>query len=157
MPQDSFFDIDRYNLDTECISLPIAYHEASMQMVEAQKEYDIRKAEMELAEAELDADIRLNPERFNIPKITETVIEKAIVTTKRYQRTQKALLEAKHALDVCRVHVASLEVKKRSLEMLVQLDGRDYFSEPKVPASVREKMEEKEKKAIRSKGQYRKM
>lgn len=152
MSQD-FFMIDKLALDEECIMLTKNYSEAVFELVEAQKEYERAKADKELIIAELDTAIRNFPEKHGISKITETVVERTIQLNEKFQNAQNKVLERKHTLDTHKAMVDSLDVKKKSLELLVQLDSRDYFSEVKVPAKFREEKEEREKQRVRHLGQ----
>ncbi len=143
------YDIDPNKLDIACIEQPKLYHDYALKFAEARAEHERAKSNLELVEAELDKEIRLEPDRFGLEKITETIVEKAIIRSKRYRTAKEKYLESKHAMDVLYAMTATLDQKKKSIEMLLQLRMNDYYSEPRIKGEAREYVDEQRMKNAR--------
>lgn len=147
----SDFTPDRDNLDDEWVRQPELYHSYAVQLADARKVQDERKNKLEVIQAELDSEIRQNPEEFGLEsRVTEGSIKATIIQHSRYTKALQRLLDAKHSVDILQAAVVALDHKKKALENLVYLHGQDYFSSPKARGEDREKMEEVTRK-VRSK------
>ena len=60
------------------------------------------------------------------------MIGKAIILAEEYQYAQKLVFIAKHRVDVLSGAVTALDHRKKALENLVDLHGRNYFSTPRI-------------------------
>lgn len=126
--------IDKYNLDEELVKQPQLYLDWALKSAEASKEKDSAKKDLDLVKAEAEESIRKNPKKHGIiakDKITETMIKTAIVL---HPKVKKYNLFYLNAIDNERV-LAKVEKafadRKKSLEGLVIIDGRMFFSDPK--------------------------
>ena len=146
--QESFLVIAKHALDEDWIKQPKLYHEVALKLADARLDHDEAKDKLELTMAEIDRVIRIDPEKYGVTKITETSVERAIILTKTYQSAKKRVNETKHTVDVLAAVSIALEHKKKALENLVQLEARDYFSEPKAPQGSVEEMSQRERRAV---------
>ena len=148
-----YFKIDPLRLDRECMRQPRLYHEIAVELANARREMDEASSELKVEESELAAAIRKDPAEFNCEKVTEGSVAATIILQKTYQTALTVVREARHKHDVLTAAVNAMEHKKRSLTLLVNLHGMDYFSDPKVTASVesRASMEEGQKREARNK------
>ncbi len=143
-----FFDIDKYKLDEEWEGQQGLYNEYAYVLAEARKNHGEAEAHLEYVEAEVSLDIRNNPAKYNLDKITEDVVNKATVVAKKTRQAQQAVIDAKFAMDKALADVTTLDHRKKALEDLVKLFLGDYFSRPKAPTQEhRQKMEEIERKS----------
>ncbi len=152
MEEEDFYGIDLDRLEEECVRQPELIYKAVMELAQARKDLEQAKVDLELTGAELDRDIRRNPARFGLEKVTETVVEKTVTWQVQYQNAQRTLLDAKHAVDVLQAAVTALEHRKKSVELSVQLWAMAYFGEPKVPREARTRLDEDGKQHARSRG-----
>ncbi len=144
------FRIDQNTLDKEWISQPRFYHKYAIMLADARRIYEQAKADKELVSAELDREVRLNPTKFGVTKITEGVVEQTIILQREYRKAHDACIDAKHEVDVVQAHVDTLDHRKKALEDLVKLFLADYFSKPKDPEGVtHEQMDEMKMRARR--------
>lgn len=141
--------IDEHNLDKECIRLPGTFLKYAYATAEARKDLDEAKAALELVEADMAKQIRATPGQFNLEKVTEGAIREVILTTKGYQKAVARLHTAKHNLDNLQAVTSALEMKKRSLTLLVDLHGMGYYSAPRVSKQGKESLEEMTKRKVR--------
>lgn len=133
MDNNNEFTPDLSRLDEEWVNQSKLYYQYAERLANARRDYDRIKRDEELAVAELEMDIRKNPEKYDLPKVTESCIEKAVVLSKKYQRVHEKVIEAKHDVDVLAAAVSALDHKKKALENLTQLFLANYFSTPRAP------------------------
>ncbi len=147
--REDFYRIDLDRLEEECIAQPKLMYDAIMELVEAKRDYEQAKADLQLTGSELDRDIRRNPSRFGLEKVTEDVVKQTVIWQVQYQNANKRVLETKYDMEVFGARVTALESKKKSLELAVDLWSKAYFAEPKIPREARTVMEADSKLAAR--------
>jgi hypothetical protein len=128
--------IDETALDVEWLEQPrlmmrYAKHSANMRM-----QTDFAKERLDVVKAELDREIRLNPEAFDIAKITEATVLAAIISHEKYAQANRAFLEARYESDIANAAVRAIDARKDALENLVRLHGQQYFAGPKMPRDL---------------------
>ena len=116
---------------------------------------DKAKERLDVVEAEMDRDIRDFPERYNLSKLTETLIKSTVLLTEERQIAAQAHIDTKYEYDIAQAAVRAIDQKKSALENLVKLHGMSYFAGPAVPrdlsAEVKESMQSFESKATQAK------
>ena len=141
-------NIDETILDVEWLEQPSLMLKYGRLVVEARKGYDLAKENLDVVKAELDKEIRSNPEKFKLAKATESAILSAILTHPRYKEASERLIEAKYNLSMYQTAANAIDAKKAALENLVKLHGQQYFAGPKVPHDLsveRQKMHTQKK------------
>lgn len=146
--------IDRNRLDDEWVDHPAMYHYWACHAAEAQIRYDETKSKLDLIKAELDDDIRTDPQAYGVKKVTEKAIENAILIQPSYKSVLKKMHQARHDLEIARANLNSLEHKKRALSLLTELWIRDYYSDPAI-RPLTEDGENFAKQTVRSRGRRR--
>lgn len=136
--------IDETALDVECLRQPTLMILYGKNV--AEKEYILAKAKMnlEMVKAEWDQEIRVDPEKFGLTKITETTVAGALAIQPDCMEAEEQYLNAVYALKVARVAVDALSQKKDMLEALIKLYGQQYFAGPKVPRDLHNEWETKQ-------------
>jgi hypothetical protein len=154
---DSFLKIDEFNLDKEWLDQPRLYFEWAQKAADARKDFDETKNALEVTKSEISLQVRDNPEAFGIDsKLTEKVIEAAVLESTQHVRALKKMNDARHAHEVYSVAVSALEHRKRALENLVTLHMANYYSEPRARTQEdKEGMEEVVKQGVRRRGKER--
>jgi hypothetical protein len=137
--------IDPMALDIEWLdhsnkALRYGRHEVKME-----RELDDAKMALDVVRAELDSDIRTDPEKFGLSKITEGAVQNVILLQKRFRVANERFLDAKREYGFARVANRTIIDHKYALENLVRLHGQLYFSGPKVPRDIGKEWEQKEK------------
>jgi len=125
--------IDEHSLDEEWIKQPRLFMQYAKESAVKKREYDITKAKFEVLEAEIDTEVRSDPESYINGKITEKSIKNAVLTNADYLEAQQDLIDLAHELEIMKYAVRSFEQKKSALENLVKLHGQGYYSEPTSP------------------------
>lgn len=138
--------IDKLRLDEEWLDQPRLYGVWALKLSNAKAELEQAKAALEVTHAELDKEVRADPTEYEIGKATEGAIKSLIPTLKGYRKALNELNLAKHKVDVLQVVVNALEHRKRALEKLVDLQGREYWSEPIADEAGREALDEAHRK-----------
>lgn len=146
----SFLEIDRNALDEEWESQPTLAFKYAQVLADAKEDWDAKRDELTVLEAELALKIRSDPEEFGIEKPTEKAIEQLIAMDEDVIRLKGDIRGAKHRIDVVTGVCNSLEHRKRALENLVQLWLSSYFAEPRAPDNVsREALDDHRKRKAR--------
>ena len=127
---DNDFQINQHSLDHELIQQPILVHHWSTKLAEAKLKLDAALNELSVARAKTDQEIRKNPEQFGLTKVTEATVDAAITTDTIVQKNITNVNDLRYEMRLCDAACTACEHKKRSLEKLVELHGRDYFSAP---------------------------
>lgn len=138
--------IDETSLDVEWLEQPrlmlkYAQHASKMRM-----ELDKTKQDLDICKATCDKEIRSNPEKFEIEKITETAIANAILIHPDYKKDYETYLTAKYECDMAQAAVNAFEQRKSALENLVRLFGQQYFAGPAMPRDIKWEKEQWGKK-----------
>jgi len=126
----SDFAVDKEALDTEWEGQPDRFHGYAVQLADAKLAHEQAKNLLEVTRAELDRDIRSEPDQFEVEKITEEVVKNTILLQKKYRKQQDVVNAAKHTVDVLQAAVTSLDHRKKALENLAYLHGQQYYSTP---------------------------
>jgi cellobiose-specific phosphotransferase system component IIB len=127
-------DIDPLRLDDELIGQPRQRGQFGELHADAQKDLDDAKANLSVAEAEADRDIRENPGDYGIVTLHPAV-----------KVALKKVNEAKYKLNVLQAAIDGLEHRKRALSDLVTLHGQDYFAVPRMPTGIKAENRKREK------------
>ena len=152
----NIFEPNKNRLDEEWVAQPRLYAEYAIKLAGARSDLERAKARADVAEAELDKEIRMNPEKFGLSNVTEKGIKSTITLQREYRKATKAIIEAKHLVDVLDAQVSALDHRKKALEKLVDLRLSDYFSEPRTPIKNEEarfQMDNAKKRQLRKRGQ----
>jgi len=131
-------DIDPEALDVEWLRQPRLMGDWCERRADARAEADRAKERRDVVYAELDREVRMEPEKFGLEKITESAVSNAIKLDARYREAFEEHIEATHAAEVCDAAVRAFDHKKTALETLVRLHGQQYFAGPSVPRDLAE-------------------
>jgi hypothetical protein len=150
----SVVEIDKLNLDRECIRLPSDYLKYANLSADLKFRVDQLKAELDALEADLGKQIRSNPAEFGLEKVTESAIGAVVITQESYRGKLIKLQRARHQQDLAQAVVWALEHKKRSLTLLVELHGLGYFANPKLSERGKAAVEEMTKNKVRPRRRF---
>jgi len=134
--------IDKYSLDLEFEKHPMLYHEFAMDMVASENEKDQAKDKLELLRAQLDVQIRDNPKKFGLEKITEAAISSTILQNKEYREAQEYYNNTMGNLRILKIAVESINKKQSSMEGLLKLYLGEYYSK-EAPREIKENAAER--------------
>ena len=144
----SKFEIDINQLDKEWVRQPSLIESQLHDAADKRMELDQAKNNLAIVEAQLDSEVRADPDGFGMSKITEGAVAKTIVLQDEYQTALTTVHDAKYVYDVSMASVQALDHKKKGLEDLVKLHGQNYFSTPQAEP---EELEEATKESVRRK------
>lgn len=136
--------IDPEALDVEWLRQPSLVYKYSRMVAEKQTEVTNCKEALEFIKASLDREIRKNPEKFEIDKMTEAAVSNTILVNSKYKKGMEEYLEAVYELNILKGVQDALNNKKTALENLVKLNGQNYFAGPSVPRDLTKEWERKE-------------
>lgn len=135
-------EIDETSLDIEWLEQPKLFMQYSRHLADMRRRTDEMKQTLDVVKAEIDRDVREDPERFQITgKVTEGAITSAVLTNEAYKAAYQAFLDAKYEMDMAQSAVRAFEQRKDALENLVRLHGQQYFAGPQLPRDLHEQRE----------------
>lgn len=137
--------IDENALDVEWLEQPRLMIQYAKYSADMQKRYEQAKEQLELVQAELDREIRSNPDEFGISKINNDVVANTIKTTQRYQDASDEVIEARYEYEMAKSVVRAFDARKDALENLVKLHGQQYFAGPSAPRDISKEWENRQK------------
>ena len=140
-------NIDEQALDVECLEQPRITLQYAKWVADMERKKDRAKERVEVVKAELDKDIRSNPSKYGLAKITEGAVQNTIILQPEYREAQVAYIEAKHESDIAKAAMRAVDTKKATLENLVKLFGLSYFAGPSVPRNLAEERAKKQKES----------
>jgi len=123
--------IDKYDLDTETAKQPTLYNHWAKIACKKRFEYDKAKAAHDVLKAKVELEVRRNPEKFGLGKVTEDTVKAVITTDKRLIDSMDNVLTLKKEAGELDALTEALQQRKKSIEDLIQLFFRDYFAKPK--------------------------
>lgn len=133
------------SLDVEWLEQPSLMLKYCQHAALCKAEMDNIKEEAEIKKAELDKEIRTNPDAFKIGKITEATVLSAIQIHSDYQQRITKLINARYEYEMAQAAVRAIDQKKTALENLVKLHGMSYFAGPQAPRDITKEWENKQK------------
>jgi hypothetical protein len=125
--------IDKFGLDDEWAKQPSLYNNWSVQLATAEMERDRAKENVDLVRAELDFDVRSNPSKYGLEKLTEASVGAAITQSEKYQKSVDKHLKLKYDHKIIQAAIESLNHKKYALDNLVKLYLAEYYLKDNIP------------------------
>lgn len=124
------FGIDSLQLELEWQNHPQMVINAAQVAADRQRDFDFAKQNAEYESSRLKNDVRSNPGDYINGKVTESSIDDAVTAHPDYRLAQKAMIEAKHAMNLADGTSLALEHKKSALSKMVDLWIHEYYSDP---------------------------
>lgn len=149
---EDFLSIDKYALDLPWLKQAELYRWYAECTADANQRMNEAKDALEVVKASLSLSIRANPHNFGIEKPTEKAVEAAVILDDSYAAALKETHTTRHEYDCLKGVLTALDHKKKALEKLVDLQGRDYFSEPHGDQETKEKIEEQHRDRVTRRG-----
>lgn len=137
--------IDSESLDLEWLDQASLFMKYARGAAIARADLDQAKENLDVVRASLDKEIRANPDKFGIEKITETVVSNTIIGLLEFQKANEKFLICKFEVDIAQAAVSAMNQRKDALENLVKLHGMSYFAGPKVPRDIGYEAQKKHK------------
>jgi len=128
MATSSEFFANKNKLDWESERHGDLVYKYAEELANAKAELEDLKLVLEIERAELDKDIRADPEAWGIGKITEEAVRTTILLQTVIKKLTRKINKAKHHVDIVQAALTALEAKRRSMDNLVSLHGQQYFA-----------------------------
>lgn len=129
-------EIDPAGLDVEAVRQADLFFKWGELYAKAKAKFDAAQADLEILECKMQMSARTNPDHFGIEKITEAGIQAAVRGHSRFAEAHANMQKLRYRADLLRHAVASMEQKKRMIEVLITLHGQEYFAGPSVPRNL---------------------
>ena len=120
--------INPTELEKVCVDQPILYDEICQLVVEWSANAKSASERVAFIKADQSSKIRTSPENYGVSKVTEGSVESATILTKEYQEAVKEQIETEKVYGQLRGLQSSIEQRKSSINNLVELWVKDYYS-----------------------------
>lgn len=124
------FAIDPHQLEEEWLKQPMLYERACQAMEDAMMTRDECKTNLETMQSTIYKRVVDDPEEFGLKKATVDSIKAAVDTNDDVVKAKKLLNTMNHAFVKAQNDVKTVDMRKKTLENLVQLFIAQYFSVP---------------------------
>ncbi len=131
-------EIDKYALDAECMDQPRRFIHWAELLAEATAMKDRSDQALEVTKAQVEQEVRINPEAFGIDKVTEAAIKSHTTTHPKVIKAYEEWVQAKYQVNILFAAKEALEQRKSMLENLVKLFLSGYWSDPKIKGEAKE-------------------
>jgi len=152
--------VDLYSLETQWEIQPELYMKWAKFHAEAISERDRLKEKLELVRSGLSSDIRKNPIKYGLEKVTEAAVNATVVEDQKFVTANHMLIDATENVNVLAGAKEAVIHKKAALENLVKLWLGGYYAKPEISEEAKEivnnEAKEEQKKGL-NKGKRRKM
>ena len=129
--------IDIGRLDEEWVLQDERVGNVGKKLAAAKYFLDKAKDALGVVQAEAELEIRSKPLRFGLTKpVREAAVKLAVALHKKVRAAQAKLNRKKFNVAILETDYRRLDHRKKALEDLVTLHGRDYFAAPREPADA---------------------
>lgn len=128
--EDLDLSIDENNLAEEWQGQASLMLEYSVRLADAMQEADEAKANLAVVTADIEMDIRANPEEYGLAKLTEAGVLAAIPQQEAHEMATKTVNTTRHAVRVYQGAVDALSHRKAALQGMTDLYMRQWFADP---------------------------
>lgn len=140
--------IDSLALDEEWLNQAPLFFFWAEKASEARAEADKQRFILDKVQARLSSEIRKNPSKFGLDKVTESAIQQQIILEDEFEEQSLLVIDARKEAEDLSKFVAALEQRRKALENLCFLQNQGYYGQPQEkPAIVRK--EERRKRGVK--------
>jgi len=125
--------IDPNLLDVECLRQPELFMEWAERATEAHADIERAKLRMDVKKATIDKEVREDPGKFGLSKVTEAAVQSAVLSSEEYREKNLDYIKAMSNAKLLDYAVRAFDQRKSMLNNLITLHGQQYFAGPKVP------------------------
>jgi hypothetical protein len=122
-------EIDKWKLDEEWVGQAQLYAAYATKAVEKAYERDKAREYLDLTKAELDTEIRKDPSKYGIEKVSESAISNAILQQSKYKKASGDYLLLIKETKIFEVARDSFDHRKKALEKLTDLFLSNYWAD----------------------------
>ena len=126
--------IDRNDLPTEWENHPHIYMYWAEEYTYAVIDRDRQKDQVELTFADLDGKIRLDPDAYQVEKVTDKSVAEAVKRTDIYQAAIEALHQANLVVNRMAAARSAMDHKRKALDAMTTLLINQYYNSNTVPS-----------------------
>lgn len=136
--------IDESALDVEWLEQPRLMMKYTKYMSRIERDMDLAKENVDLVKAEIDKEVRTNPESYGIMKVSEGAINNIVIMQTGYKKAMREYVDIKYEYKIASGAVRAVDQRKTALENLVKLHGQQYFAGPSIPRDLTEEWQRRE-------------
>ena len=143
--------VDIHNLHLEDQKQPSLVEKWGTRWAEARDKERRGKRNLEIVYAEIEKEVRSNPEDYNIEKITENAVRSAVVISKKYNDIYNEHLDSCKEVDLMGVARDTIADKRASIDGEIKLFLNSYYARNTQDSDLKEAKSKDIKKLMLSK------
>jgi len=120
--------IDLFNLDQNAAEQAELVMEWGKKWVTAKRDKKEARKNLDIVKATLDEDIRENPSKYGLEKITEGAIQAKILLSTDYQEAQDMLLQSEYEEDMFSIAFQAIVERGKMIEVEQRFHAAAYFA-----------------------------
>jgi len=144
--------IDKYALDDEWVEQPARYFYWAEKYADAVRNRDLKMKELEMVKAEVDRDIRSNPGKYGLAKVTEGAVSALLSLDESIRKLELELIDLKRDVNILSAAKDAFDQRRSALENEVRLWIALYYSDPYSKKGGEEKVRDEIRSKLRKKG-----
>lgn len=125
-------EIDKDNLDIECIDQARRFMKWSVTYAESIRTRDEAKRKASIVRSNINLDVRSRPEEYGLTKTTESTIEAVVNSHEEVNTAETAVSDAQYAVNIFSAAKEALDQRRAMLERLVSLYISGYYAQPRL-------------------------
>lgn len=125
----SRISIDPTQLEKECVNQPILYDEIGELTTEYQAIVKGAENHLDFVSAEISTNVRKDPAKYGVDKVTDKSVESTVVLSKEYQAAVAEVIESNKVLGFLKVLQNSVEQRKPMINNLVTLYVHNFYGQ----------------------------
>jgi hypothetical protein len=131
--------INRFELEIEASQQSELLSKAGRLLVKAADATRRAKNNLDIIEYEMMEDILKDPKKYNLPKTSDTVVQKAVKATKEYQKALNTFLFLKSKEEDYALLVDNVKNRGFQIKVLAELWLNQYYDKPNVYEHTKKK------------------
>lgn len=125
-----YLDVDETTLDSQTAEAPSLIWRFGRCSARAVKEAKIAEAELKFLEADIDEEIRSNPTKYGLDKLTVVAVDRIIDRDPRYRKAKMKVISANYKADLYASAIEALQHRRTSIGHFVKLHEQSYIGVP---------------------------
>jgi len=129
--------INQYQLELECMNQAFVYEEIGELTSSYKADAKRAKEHLEYVKASLKADIRKEPDKFSLSKVTDSALDSTVILQEEYKVASTAAIDASELADRLNVLLESAAQRKAMLRDLVSLYTHNYYTNQDLSGEIK--------------------
>lgn len=129
--------VDEFSLVNECKNQPFFYKDVGKLHVVAKTVMKKAKSFLKIKYADISLDVRKNPKKYGLDKVTESSLDATVITQKECKEAEEEMFQAEEDAEYLGVLLESATQRKSMIRDLVALYCKNYYADDDMSGEIR--------------------